>query len=86
LTTNASQWNQGMLTKMERLQLAYLSRAGRPLWGGHLQRAEPITCHDMKRWVELGLIEAYGNEGYILTERGRKISTGEQQNEPLGDS
>lgn len=61
-----------MLTKRERLQLEHLAQSPKPLWGGHLQRGEPITDMVMQSWVELGLIEARGTEGYVISAKGRE--------------
>ncbi len=56
----------------ERLQLEYLRRSTEPLWGGHLQRGEPVTDGDMMRWIDNGWIEvAPDRSGYVLTELGR---------------
>lgn len=59
-----------MLTENEKLELRYLRRANKPLWGGHLKRKEPITDPKMQRWLDLGLIKAVQNNGYVLTETG----------------
>ena len=59
------------LTRMEALELAYLGRSSVPLWGGHLQRGEELRNDNMRRWIEQGMIEAVGCEGYILTAAGR---------------
>lgn len=63
-----------MLTERDKLQLRYLGRSLQPLWGGHLQRGEPISDPDMQRWLELGLIEAVGTRGYLLTVKGRALT------------
>ena len=60
------------LSKMDQLQLGWLARRAKPMWGGHLKRGEPISDPDMRRWVETGLIKAIGTEGYVLTEAGRR--------------
>lgn len=57
---------------LERLQLAYLAKSPRPLWGGHLQRGERITDPNMQRWIDSGFIEAVGTEGYRITDWGRR--------------
>lgn len=57
---------------LERLQLEYLAKAARPIWGGHLKRGEPITDPDMQRWLDGGWIKTVGTEGYRITDRGRK--------------
>lgn len=59
-----------MMTERDKLHLGYLAKATRPLWGGHLQRGEPVTDPDMPRWLELGWIEQVGNQGYLLTAKG----------------
>lgn len=66
------------LTQRETAELRYLARSQTPLWGGHLERGEPITDVQMQRWVDLGLIKAVGTRGYIATglcraSLGRKI-------------
>lgn len=60
------------LTKLEVMQLRYLERAGYPLWGGHLKRGEPVSDPTMRRWIETGLIESRGTDGYMLTEAGKR--------------
>ena len=55
------------LTAQEDMELRYLARSTQPLWGGHLQRGEPVTDPDMKRWIDLGLIEPVGTKGYRVT-------------------
>jgi hypothetical protein len=60
----------GLLTESEKLELRYLQRANKPLWGGHLKRKEPITDPKMQRWLDLGLIEAVRDDGYMLTATG----------------
>lgn len=57
------------LSKMELLELRYLAKH-QPLWGAHLQRGEPLTDPQMRRWIESGLIEAQGTDGYRLTAIG----------------
>ena len=60
-----------MLSEQERLSLRYLAKADRPLWGGHLQRREPISDPDMRSWIERGLIKQVEDQGYIITDAGR---------------
>ena len=58
----------------ERMQLEYLGRSYKPLWGGHLGRGEPLTDGDMKRWLDNGWIAiADDRTGYVLTDLGRSI-------------
>lgn len=58
----------------ERMQLEWLGRQDRPVWGGHLGRNEPITDGDMKRWLDNGWIAvASTGDGYFLTDLGRSV-------------
>lgn len=59
--------------RVDLLSLRYLALSGRPLWGGHLQRGEPVSDPDMRRWIEDGWIKAVGTEGYVITEAGRQM-------------
>ena len=59
------------LTRQEIMELSYLERSYRPLYGGHLQRGQPISDPQLARWVETGLIKAVGTEGYRITDLGR---------------
>lgn len=59
---------------MERIaELQWLSRQHLPMWGGHLERGEPINDRTLLAWVNAGLIEAVDKPcvGYVLTEKGR---------------
>jgi len=58
---------------LARLQLEYLARSDKPIWGGHLKRGERISDPDMQRWLDSGWIEAVGTEGYRITEKGREV-------------
>jgi hypothetical protein len=58
----------------ERLQLEYLGRSSKPLWGAHLSRNEPVTDGDMKRWIDNGWIAVdKDRRGYVLTDLGRSV-------------
>lgn len=59
--------------RLDLLSLSYLAQSDNLLWGGHLQRGEPISDPDMRRWVDDGIIEAVGTEGYRITEAGRRM-------------
>ena len=65
------------LSKRDRLHLRCLLDADEPLWGGHLQRGEPITDPDMQRWLDLGLIkvvgEGTGYVGYTTTDKAKQL-------------
>lgn len=64
-----------MLSLCDKMHLEYLINAGRPLWGGHLERGELISDPNMQRWIELGYIVAVGRVGYVITEKGRHAVT-----------
>ncbi len=57
----------------EILHLQWLGNQSSPMWGGHLERGEPISDPEMRGWLDRGLIEAvdHPSKGYILTEKGR---------------
>lgn len=63
------------LSKRDRMVLGYLRDASEPLFGAHLTRGETLSDPDMKRWLELGLIEVVGEGtgyvGYALTNAGK---------------
>lgn len=61
------------MTQRDKMHLGYLAKAVSPLWGGHLQRGEPISDPDMRRWVELGWIEQVGHDGYVLSAKGEQL-------------
>ncbi|WP_024337961.1 hypothetical protein [Bradyrhizobium japonicum] len=61
-----------MLTMQEKVELRYLGRSRKPLWGGHLERGEPLSDQTMQRWLSLGLIQQVGKEGYVLTPKGEQ--------------
>jgi hypothetical protein len=44
------------LSRLEFLMLRDLTQQSLPVWGGHLERGEPITSPTMERWVRAGLI------------------------------
>jgi hypothetical protein len=64
-----------VLSDQEKREQRYVQSAPRPVWGGHLERGEPVTDPTMKRWIDLGLIEAVGTKGYILTSKGAEAVT-----------
>lgn len=63
-----------ILTERDRLELSYLRMRDRPLWGGHVERGEPITAPRLQKWVDEGLIEytEVTLKGYVLTEKGKQ--------------
>lgn len=67
------------LSNMDRQHLGWLSKQRSPMWGAHLERGTPVSDPDMRRWIELGWIEAVEKRGYVLTEAGRH-ALGEEGN------
>lgn len=61
-----------MMSPQERMELNYLRKSPRPLWGGHLERGQPISDPMMKRWVDLGWIIPVAKRGYILSPKGEQ--------------
>lgn len=68
------------LTNDERRSLIWLSQQSEPVWGGHLERGEPIDGPriDLRfsEWVRNRLVEEWPNHhkrGYRITEKGRVI-------------
>lgn len=43
------------------------------MWGGHLERGEPLKDADVKSWLDAGLIKLVGNKGYMITDKGRTV-------------
>jgi hypothetical protein len=71
------------LSDFDVLQLSWLAKQHEPMWGGHLKRDEPISDHDMCRWLDLGLIErvpdtGYHDCGYRITPAGRAALTAKE--------
>lgn len=60
-----------------RIELKWLSEQSLPMWGGHLERGEPISDPVMRGWVEDGLILAVEKPrlGYIITPKGIQALT-----------
>lgn len=59
--------------RIDLLSLRYLARSRQPLWGGHLKRGEPVSDPDMRRWIDEGIIEVVGTDGYVITDKGRAL-------------
>lgn len=60
------------MTDLERLELAYLAKQYRPIWGAHLKRGEPLPDNNMKRWLVRGWMKQVGLQGYVITNTGRE--------------
>lgn len=61
---------------LRRAELQWLGRQTLPMWGGHLERGEPVSDPQMRAWIADGLIEAVESPrcGYILTAKGREFA------------
>lgn len=61
------------MTQQEFIQLKWLGNQPVPMWGGHLERNEPVTDYSMRGWIDSRLIQAvtHPHPGYILTSKGR---------------
>jgi hypothetical protein len=59
------------LTRLDVQELAFLAKQRSLIWGGHLQRGQPLNDQHMVSWLANGLIERVGNEGYRITPAGR---------------
>ena len=56
-------------------ELQYMEKQGRPLFGGHLKRKQPVTDTSMKETLDAGLIRQMGEDGYVLTDWGKEVIT-----------
>lgn len=56
-------------------ELIWLGAQKLPMWGGHLERGEPVSDPMMRRWITDGIIEAVSSPrpGYVLTDKGREL-------------
>ncbi len=63
------------MDRTRRLELQWLARQSTPMWGGHLERGQPISDPQMRAWVEDGVIERVDHPrlGYVITEKGRAL-------------
>lgn len=68
--TIGSNRKTGSISTRDKWALMYLAKADRPVWGGHLSRGEPAN-YEIQNWLERGLIQQVGDQGYVLTEFGR---------------
>ena len=53
-------------------ELRWLAKQTAPVWGGHIERREPITDPQLKRWVKHGIVtQVMGmRSGYRITPKG----------------
>jgi hypothetical protein len=61
------------VTYSRKAELRWLGRQSLPMWGGHLERGEPLTSETMQEYLIRGLIEPVSDPclGYVLTDAGR---------------
>lgn len=64
-----------MAFDLRRAELEWLGRQRLPMWGGHLERGEPVSDPNMRAWIDDGIIEAVEQPrpGYVLTDKGRQL-------------
>lgn len=62
-----------MAFDLRKAELEWLAKQPYPMWGGHLDRGEPVTDMQMRHWIEDGIIVAVDEpcKGYVITEKGR---------------
>ena len=62
--------NQSALSELE-----WLAKQPGPVWGGTLERNDPITDPQMQKWIADGLIKAVTRPrlGYVITPKGLLI-------------
>lgn len=59
------------------LYLRWLAQQHRPMWGGHLERGEPLADGVVKDLLTAGLIAIDEDRiGYMITEAGRNAIAG----------
>ena len=56
-------------------ELEWLGRQRLPMWGGHLERGEPVSDPMMQHWIAEGLIEAVEKpcQGYVRLRRAGNV-------------
>lgn len=65
------------LSDLDRMQLRWLAQQTGPVWGGHLNRGEPISDPDLARWIRLGLVEEWSGHrerGYRATDLWKGVA------------
>ena len=63
-----------MTFDIRKAELNWLGRQRLPMWGGHLERGEPVSDPQMRHWIADGMIEAVTEPrpGYVITDKGRR--------------
>jgi hypothetical protein len=58
---------------IDQLQLEWLAKQTESMWGGHIERGEPVSDPTMRRWIADGIIAevSYPRPGYVLTTKGK---------------
>lgn len=68
--------------QIRRLELEWLARQSQPVWGGHLERGEPLPQDSgIGAYLRAGLIErhdALGRKGYRITRAGLEFIEGQR--------
>jgi hypothetical protein len=58
------------------MELRWLAQQAHPVWGGHIERGEPVSDGQLRAWIESGIVaEASepGIPGYKITDKGRRL-------------
>lgn len=65
---------------LRKAELQWLARQQLPMWGGHLERREPVSNANMRQYIDDGLIKAVSRPrlGYIITDKGRRFCGADQ--------
>jgi len=67
---------EGELSPRDVLELRWLARQRKPVWGGHIACGEALNDTRMIDWLFRGLIKIDGGR-YVITEAGRQAIGGE---------
>ena len=60
------------LRDIDRRELKWLAQHVEPVWGGHLDRGEPVQIGSpLEFYLSNGLIKCVKDVGYIITARGK---------------
>ena len=60
------------ISSIDRVLLSFLAAQEDPVWGGHLERGEPLNDAAMIGWLDRGWIEQVEDKGYRITDSGRE--------------
>jgi len=60
-----------VLRDIDRRELKWLAQQTDPVWGGHLDRGEPVQVGSpLEFYLSSGLIKCVRGVGYVITTRG----------------